>query len=155
MKFRIGLPAKIPGPGLALVLVCLAFAPLPARACTIFVLTDTNRALFCNNEDWSNPKTRIWFMPAGDGCYGAVYVGFDDGYAQGGMNTEGLACDWVAGFKEEWKPDPHLPIPRRDSSQRMLETWPPLMTPSPSSGVIMNRGSPDQKYWWRTGPARR
>ena len=34
---------------------------LPASACTIFVLTDKDRALFCNNEDWSNPNTRIWF----------------------------------------------------------------------------------------------
>jgi hypothetical protein len=91
-------------------------------ACTIFVLTDTNRALFCNNEDWSNPKTRIWFLPAGDSYHGAVYVGFDDGYAQGGLNTEGLAYDWVAGYTEPWNPDPHLPLARRNSGQRMLET---------------------------------
>lgn len=63
--------------GLALVfwgLICAS-----ARACTIFVLTDTNRVLFCNNEDWINPKTRIWFVPAGPTNYGCVYVGFDDG----------------------------------------------------------------------------
>jgi hypothetical protein len=45
--------------GLALALC--GFISAPVHACTIFVLTDTNRALFCNNEDWSNPKTRIWF----------------------------------------------------------------------------------------------
>ena len=73
---------KIRRAGLALVLACFAFVSLPVPACTIFVLTDTNRALFCNNEDWSDPKTRIWFLPAGDGCFGAVYVGFDNGYAQ-------------------------------------------------------------------------
>jgi hypothetical protein len=106
----------------AFVLACLTFASRPAQACTIFVLTDTNRALFCNNEDWSDPKTRIWFLPAGDGYYGAVYVGFDNGWAQGGMNTEGLAFDWVAGYTEQWKPDPHLPVARGNSSQRMLET---------------------------------
>jgi hypothetical protein len=122
MKRQMSLRAGIPVPGLALVLACLALASLPARACTIFVLTDTNRALFCNNEDWSNPKTRIWFMPAGDGYYGAVYVGFDDGYAQGGFNTEGVAFDWVMGHTETWEPDPHLPYARRDSSRRMLET---------------------------------
>jgi hypothetical protein len=70
------------------------------------VLTDTNRALFCNNEDWSGTKTRIWFLPPGDGYYGAAYFGFDNGFAQGGLNTEGLAYDWVAGYKEKWEPDP-------------------------------------------------
>jgi hypothetical protein len=103
-------------------LALLSGLSIPARACTIFVLTDTNRALFCNNEDWSDPKTRIWFLPAGEGYYGAVYVGFDNGYAQGGMNTEGLAFDWVAGYTEKWQPDSHLPDPRGNSGQRMLET---------------------------------
>ena len=27
-----------------------------------------------------------------------LYVGFDNGWAQGGMNTAGLAFDWVAGY---------------------------------------------------------
>jgi len=122
MKLQKSLLARIPVQGLAFVLACLSFAFVPVQACTIFVLTDTNRALFCNNEDWSNPKTRIWFLPADDGYYGAVYVGFNDGYAQGGMNTEGLAFDWVAGFKEKWGPDLGLPSTRGDPSQRMLET---------------------------------
>ena len=71
-------PHKLHRAGMALVLAGLAFVSLPVSACTIFVLTDTNRALFCNNEDWSNPKTSIWFLPTGDGYYGAVYVGFGD-----------------------------------------------------------------------------
>lgn len=91
-------------------------------ACTIFVLTDSNRALFCNNEDWSNPKTRIWFVPGGEGYDGCAYVGFDNGWAQGGLNTKGLAFDWVAGFKEEWQPGPEMRRVRGNSSQRMLET---------------------------------
>lgn len=56
-----------------------ATAPQPSEACTICVLTDDRQALFCNNEDWSNPKRRIWFIP-GDGHYGCVYVGFDNGW---------------------------------------------------------------------------
>jgi hypothetical protein len=99
-----------------LLLVCA-----PVRACTIFVLTDKDRALFCNNEDWSNPRTRIWFIPAAGTNHGGVYVGFDDGWAQGGMNTEGLAYDWVSGYEEIWKPDSGVPIVG-NSSQRMLET---------------------------------
>jgi hypothetical protein len=41
---------------LALVLVHSAFAAMTVNACTVFVLTDTNHVLFCNNEDWSNPR---------------------------------------------------------------------------------------------------
>jgi len=108
--------------GLAFVLAFFYFVSAPVQACTIFVLTDTNRALFCNNEDWSNPKTRIWFLPAGNGYFGAGYVGYDDGWAQGGLNTEGLAFDWVAGYREKWEPDSHLKHVRGNSSQRMLET---------------------------------
>src|SRR5947207_4456069 len=78
-----------------------------ARACTIFTLIDANRALFCNNEDWKDPETRIWFVPtstnfwSGGKRYGCAYVGFRTGPSQGGVNTEGLAFDWVAGYKEK------------------------------------------------------
>ena len=99
----------------------LSFWSASSQACTIFVLTDGDQTLFCNNEDWSNSKTRIWFLPAG-GHHGCVYVGFDNGWAQGGMNTEGLAFDWVAGYKEEWQPDPQaLPVVG-NPAQRMLQT---------------------------------
>jgi hypothetical protein len=90
-------------------------------ACTIFVLTDTNRTLFCNNEDWEDPNTRIWFVPGNDKHYGGVYVGFDNDYAQGGMNTEGLAFDWVAGYTEHWAPDPKVAVVWGNSGQQALE----------------------------------
>src|SRR6185369_13960019 len=104
----------------ALALALLSFFSGPVHACTIFVLTDTNRTLFCNNEDWSNPKTRMWFVPAKGTNYGCLYVGFDDGFPQGGMNTEGLASDWVAGSKEPWNPDPALPT--SIGNRQLLET---------------------------------
>src|SRR5258708_1189451 len=91
---------------LALALIALPSAPI--HACTIFALTDADHALFWNNEDWSDPKTRIWFVPGNDKHYGGVYVGFDNDFAQGGLNTEGLAFDWVAGYSETWKPDPKI-----------------------------------------------
>ncbi len=93
---------------------------LHASACTIFVLTDTNQTLFCNNEDGPGARTRIWFVPGGPKHYGAVYVGYDNGWAQGGLNTEGLAFDWVAGYKETWEPHPGLPTIVRN--ERVLET---------------------------------
>jgi hypothetical protein len=108
--------------GICLLVAFLCLASRTHRGCTIFVLKDTNSALFCNNEDWSDPNTRIWFQPSGEGYHGAVYVGFENGWAQGGMNTEGLSYDWVAGFSEEWNPNSKMPIARGNSSQRMLET---------------------------------
>jgi hypothetical protein len=93
-----------------------------ARACTIFVLTDTNRALFCNNEDWSDFKTRIWFVPGKSGAHGCAFVGFTDGVAQGGLNTEGLAFDWVAGYSEKLEPDPNKKTLKGVPSTEMLES---------------------------------
>jgi hypothetical protein len=88
----------------------------------VFVLSDTNRTLFCDNEDWSNQTTRIWFL-TGDRHYGCVYVGFDNGWAQGGMNTQGLAFGWVAGYTNlNWKPDPKMKSVRGNPSERMLES---------------------------------
>ena len=103
----------------------LAFFNVAAQeihACTIFVLTNTNRVLFCNNEDWSNPKTRLWFVPAGAGYYGCVYVGYDDGWARGGLNTECLACDWVGGFTEQWEAGPREQCVRGNPTERLLES---------------------------------
>jgi hypothetical protein len=98
------------------------FVAVAAQACTIFVLADSNRTLFFNNEDFSNPNTRIWFLPATNGVYGCAYLGFDDGWAQGGVNTEGLAYDWVAGFNSKWKGLQGMKRVRGNSSQRMLES---------------------------------
>jgi penicillin V acylase-like amidase (Ntn superfamily) len=98
------------------------FVGLAAKACTVFLLTDGKQVLFCNNEDWINPNTRVWFVPAGPDYFGAVYVGFDNGLCQGGMNTEGLAFDAVAGYKEIWEPSADQKPVRGLSTQRMLET---------------------------------
>ncbi|HYE30579.1 MAG TPA: hypothetical protein VEH27_04060 [Methylomirabilota bacterium] len=106
-------------------LACLTIASLlngGARACTIFVLTDTNKTLFFNNEDFSEPRTRIWFVPGGSNYFGCAYVGFADGWAQGGLNTEGFAFDWVAGMERPYKPARHLKPVRDNSAERMLES---------------------------------
>jgi hypothetical protein len=100
----------------------LWFVAVSAQACTIFVLTDTNRVLFCNNEDALSPMTRIWFVPASEGRYGCAYVGFDNSFGQGGLNSEGLAYDWVAGWKEKWEPDPSLARIEGNPAERMLAT---------------------------------
>jgi hypothetical protein len=104
-----------------LVLVLLFSALFPVVPCTIVVLTNGGRVLFCNNEDWTNPRTRIWFVPSVSGRYGCVYVGYDDGWARGGLNTKGLACDWVGGFMERWEPDSRTCV-RGNPTERMLES---------------------------------
>lgn len=107
---------------LGLTLCAGLLAVTPARPCTIFVLTDGERVLFFNNEDWFNRNTRLWFVPAGDVHLGCAYVGFDDGWAQGGVNSAGLAFDWVSGFNEPYEPDPALQPVRGNPAERMLES---------------------------------
>jgi hypothetical protein len=50
MKMQMDRGAGIPGQCLALIPARIAFVSLPVHACTIFVLTDTNGALFCSNQ---------------------------------------------------------------------------------------------------------
>jgi len=59
-----------------------------------------------NNEDWKNPKTKVKFIPATADEFGRVYFGFDDGYAQGGMNDQGLFIDANAISPTDYKPSP-------------------------------------------------
>lgn len=101
---------------------CLSATLSPVHACTIFVLVDEHRSLFCNNEDWFNVATRLWFVPAGEGHLGCAFIGFDDGWAQGGVNEAGLAFDWVSGFEESYEPAPDLRTGRGNPSERMLES---------------------------------
>jgi uncharacterized protein (TIGR03435 family) len=64
-------------------------------ACTAFCAAGNGQVLVGNNEDWNNPRTKIWFVPATPGSFGRLYVGFDDLWPQGGMNEHGL---WFDGF---------------------------------------------------------
>jgi hypothetical protein len=105
-----------------LTLSCIVCSSLSNSACTIFVLTDSKRTLFFNNEDYSNPSTRIWFLPGVNRFYGTAYLGFNNDWAQGGINTKGLAFDWVADNKNEWKPGANLLRTKGNPCERMLES---------------------------------
>jgi uncharacterized protein (TIGR03435 family) len=97
---------------IALVTVALA-APRPVHGCTAFCAsTKDGHVLVGNNEDYSNPRTKIWFIPAENGAYGRMYVGFDDMWPQGGMNERGL---WFDGFSAP---------PVRASSSADLPSYP-------------------------------
>ena len=109
---------------LAAILTLIALVGLrPAWSCTIFVLTDGRHALFCNNEDYTDSNTYIWFVPGLRGCLGCAFVGYEDGWEQGGVNTAGLAYDWVAGPSNRgWKPDPLQKVCQGNVSALMLKS---------------------------------
>ncbi|MFF2093139.1 hypothetical protein [Paenibacillus sp. NPDC058174] len=74
--------------------------------CTIFKATQSGVTLVGNNEDYSDSNTKVWFLAPQDGKYGRVYFGYFNGWAQGGMNDQGLFFDWVSGYEEEWNSSP-------------------------------------------------
>ena len=85
-------------------------APGAADACTAFCAAARGEVLVGNNEDYNNPRTRLWFVPAGPGSFGRMYVGFDDLTPQGGMNERGLWFDGFAAPLQRVSSDlPHFP----------------------------------------------
>ncbi len=68
-------------------------------ACSIFKITKGGKTMVGNNEDYWNPNTRMWFEQGGNSKFGAMYVGFDNLYPQGGMNEAGLVFD---GFSMDY-----------------------------------------------------
>jgi hypothetical protein len=68
----------------------------PVWACTGLVVQDGERVLVGNNEDWFNPRTKVWFIQPVDDRYGSVFFGFDNFWPQGGMNQKGLFFDAFA-----------------------------------------------------------
>ena len=68
----------------------------PGQACTGLAAVDGERVLVGNNEDWVNPRSKIWFIQPINGRYGCVFFGFDNLWPQGGMNQKGLFFDAFA-----------------------------------------------------------
>jgi len=64
--------------------------------CTVFFATDGIIVLGGNNEDWSDPNTKFWFIPSTEVKHGWIKFGFASGYPQGGMNDQGLFWDATA-----------------------------------------------------------
>jgi hypothetical protein len=109
-----------------IVLVILMFtATVPAQStglaqsatralpgCTTLYAFDGQMALAGNNEDFNNPLTLIWFIPASPGRFGRVYFGYEDGIPQGGLNDQGVFFDGLAlPYKEmpSTSQRPHFP----------------------------------------------
>ncbi len=91
-------------------LLLLAFASAAVFPCTIWDAHNGDAVLAGNNEDWTDHDTWIWFLPASQGRLGMVLTGFENAWAQGGMNEKGLFFDWFAGFGSKLAPvDPAKP----------------------------------------------
>lgn len=76
------------------------------QSCSILYSSDDSTVLAGNNEDWNNPFTKIWFLPAENGLHGRVYFGFDSFMPQGGMNDQGLFFDAAVAEKVIVPSDP-------------------------------------------------
>ena len=60
-------------------------------ACTVFFAFDGKLAIAGNNEDWGDPNTQMWFVPATKDTYGIMYFGFGRGeYPKGGISSRKL-----------------------------------------------------------------
>lgn len=95
-------------------------APL-LEPCTVFKATKDGRTIVGNNEDWEDVPTRVWFLAPQEGVFGRVLFGFVNGWAQGGMNNQGLFFDWVAGYSTGWTRSPDLPDFFENISEKILE----------------------------------
>jgi hypothetical protein len=92
--------------------------------CTIVTIAKDNAVLAGNNEDWFEPRTKIWFVPASKETYGRVYVGFDHAPIhdrfQGGMNDQGLFMDMNAVKPTGWHDIPGKPSFQGDLVEQIL-----------------------------------
>jgi hypothetical protein len=78
----------------------------PACACLVFCVSDDGHVFGGNNEDYFEPDTRMWFVPADAGKHGRVYFGYANGFPQGGLNDAGLFFDGLALDREPIVPKP-------------------------------------------------
>jgi hypothetical protein len=93
-----------------------------AIGCTAFCASDANQVLVGNNEDYNNPRTRIWFVPGKSGTFGRMYVGFDNMFPQGGMNERGLWFDGFATPPIQATSSSKLPRPDHNLADQALAT---------------------------------
>ncbi len=76
-------------------------------ACTIIMVSDSSVALAGSNEDSSFPLTKLWVIPATEGSYGRICLGYKMlmNSVQGGMNEKGLFLDGNSLSNQGWELD--------------------------------------------------
>ncbi len=95
--------------------------------CTVVTIAKDNVVLAGNNEDYTEPRTKIWFVPASKEAHGRVYVGFDHALMhsrfQGGMNDQGLFMDMNAVNPTGWRSSPGKPSFHGDIVEQILSRY--------------------------------
>jgi tetratricopeptide (TPR) repeat protein len=77
-----------------IVVLFLIFSfPYKLFSCSLVKMTAHGKTVVGNNEDFQNPDTRIWFEPGSGKEFGAVYVGYNNLFPEGGINEAGLMFD--------------------------------------------------------------
>lgn len=102
---------------LKVILLALVFSnnPVSTKACTIFSCALKGEVWAAGNEDHDTPFTKVWFIPASEDRYGAVYFGFSDMHEQAGMNEHGLFFDYAAIGYEQSELSKERPIYMADA----------------------------------------
>ena len=81
---------------IGLILLLLLISGSTSFACTGFYISRDGKIYAGNNEDYNNPKTKMWIIPGDNENYGRIYFGMDNYYPQGGINEKGLFFDGFA-----------------------------------------------------------
>lgn len=89
----------------------MLIASVAAEACSFFSYAGDDLVLFGNSEDHFQLPVYAWYVPATSEEYACLFVGFDTGFAQGGVNSAGLAFDAAAISEAHLKSHPELPYP--------------------------------------------
>ncbi len=99
------------GSTIVLLFILLVTAGNVCSACTIVVKADQRTIFVGSNEDYLEPRTKVWFFPAGGRDHGRVIWGYDRALwpYQGGMNDQGLFVDVNAIGYTGFKNDPQKP----------------------------------------------
>ena len=69
-------------------------------ACSGFYLMKDSTMFFCKNEDWTDWRSKIWFVPATDTSFGYVCFGFELPELSDGMNDKGLIVSHFSGYEK-------------------------------------------------------
>ena len=90
-----------------IIIILSFFTTSESHSCTIIMASDSKVTLAGSNEDSPFPLTILWFIPATEGSYGRVCLGYKMmvNSIQGGMNEMGLFIDGNALGKQGWKSD--------------------------------------------------
>ena len=80
---------------------------VPAYGCFILFNSDGKQILIANHEDWFREDAAIRIIPPANGNFGSITFTFlSEGWAQGGMNEQGLFFDAAMTPFQEIEFDP-------------------------------------------------